>query len=241
MLTLYQFPISHYCEKVRWALDHKQLDYGVKNLLPGLHASTGKKLAGSSSLPILWHDGNAVQNSSDIITYLDQHFPTANLTPENEALRQEALAWEKFADDEIGPAVRRVCYHVLLDHPKVLIPIFATNAAWYGPYLLKLIYPVLSQTMRAKMAINALTAQAANQQLALALDKISAHLPHRRFLVGQQLTRADIAVAALLAPLFRPKQYGVDWPEHFPAPLEDIIAQHAEKLAWARDLYAQWR
>lgn len=67
MLTLYQFPISHYCEKVRWALDHKKLDYQVKNLLPGMHDGTATKLAGSSSLPILVHDGQAIQNSSDII------------------------------------------------------------------------------------------------------------------------------------------------------------------------------
>ena len=35
--TLYQFPISHYCEKVRWAMDYKKLEYKAKNLLPGLH------------------------------------------------------------------------------------------------------------------------------------------------------------------------------------------------------------
>ncbi|MGR9114583.1 MAG: glutathione S-transferase N-terminal domain-containing protein [Gammaproteobacteria bacterium] len=35
MLTLYRFPVSHYCEKVRWALDYKQLDFQTKNLLPG--------------------------------------------------------------------------------------------------------------------------------------------------------------------------------------------------------------
>lgn len=37
MLTLYQFPISHYCEKIRWALDFKQLKYNTVNLLPALH------------------------------------------------------------------------------------------------------------------------------------------------------------------------------------------------------------
>jgi len=50
MLTLYQFPISHYCEKIRWALDHKGLDYKLVNLLPGFHVSTAKKLSGRASL-----------------------------------------------------------------------------------------------------------------------------------------------------------------------------------------------
>jgi hypothetical protein len=36
---LHQFPISHYCEKTRWNLDAKQLEYRVKNQLPGPHAN----------------------------------------------------------------------------------------------------------------------------------------------------------------------------------------------------------
>jgi glutathione S-transferase len=240
MLTLYQFPISHYCEKVRWALDHKNLDYQIKNLLPGLHTLTTKKFT-SSSLPILVHDDNTVQNSSDIITYLDLHFPQALLTPEDETLKQEALDWEKFADEQIGIAVRIVCYYVLLNHPNIVIPFFTHNGPWYGPYLMKAIFPKLSATMRIKMNLNAKTAESANQQLADALDKVHSRLQNRQFLVGEQFTRADLATASLLAPLCKPKQYGLNWPERFPDPLEAIIIQHSEKLAWVNNLYAKYR
>ncbi len=33
MRVLYQFPLSHYCEKARWLLDHKELDYVAHNLI----------------------------------------------------------------------------------------------------------------------------------------------------------------------------------------------------------------
>ena len=33
-IVLYQFPISHYCEKVRWALAYKSISYQKINLLP---------------------------------------------------------------------------------------------------------------------------------------------------------------------------------------------------------------
>lgn len=241
MLSLYQFPISHYCEKVRWALDHKGLDYQIKNLLPGLHTLTTKKLAPTSSLPILIHDGKAIQNSSDILTYLDTEFPQHPLTPEDETLKQEALGWEKFADEQIGIAVRVVCYHVLLDHPDIVVPFFTHNGPWYGPYLLKAFSPKLLLVMRNGMNIKAKTAEAANKQLGLALDKIHSRLQGQPFLVGEQFTRADLAVASLLAPLCKLKQYGLDWPERFPEPLEATIEPHSEKLAWVNQLYAEYR
>ena len=80
-VTLYQFPISHFCEKVRWALDYKEIPYQAKNLLPGLHVKTMTKLAKRSSVPVLDHEGTAIQNSADIIDYLEQQFPHNPLMP----------------------------------------------------------------------------------------------------------------------------------------------------------------
>jgi len=57
MLTLYQFPISHYCEKARWALDYKKLDYRKVNLLPGPHMKKTKKLSGKTQVPVLEENG----------------------------------------------------------------------------------------------------------------------------------------------------------------------------------------
>ena len=41
-VKLYQFCISHYSEKVRWALDYKDIKYQPVNLLPGQHSRTIK-------------------------------------------------------------------------------------------------------------------------------------------------------------------------------------------------------
>ncbi len=241
MLSLYQFPISHYCEKIRWALDYKKLDYRTVNLLPGFHVSTAKKLAGRSSVPIITHNDRAVRNSSDIITYLDETFPEHPLTPVDVQHRQEALDWEKFADREIGPYTRRVCYHTLLNHPSLVVPFFTVNGPWYGPWLIRAMFPVLRKKMRKLMDINEASAQIAQTHLTQAVDKVYAHLQGNTYFVGEQFSRVDLAVASMLAPLCRPNGYGLDWPQSYPEPLAQFVAGLSEKLAWVNLLYERHR
>ncbi len=98
MLKLYQFPISHYCEKIRWVLAFKNLNHEVKNLLPGLHTLTTKKLSPLTSVPILTHDDKVIQGSDKIISYLDETFPALRLIPQEVQTRDEALEWEKYIE-----------------------------------------------------------------------------------------------------------------------------------------------
>ena len=241
MIELYQFPISHYCEKVRWALDFKGLEHRKVNLLPGFHAKKTIDLVGKSSVPVLVDGSVAVKNSCDIIDYLDDKYPAHSLTPDNDALRTQALEWERYGDVEIGPYVRCLCYHTLLNHPKIVIPIFTQGGPWYGKLMLKFIYPKLHATMRKFMKINDGTAEIARERLHEAIDKIYQHRKDREFIVGQEFSRADLTLASLLAPLSRPDGFGLSWPEAYPEQLEDIVTPWGDKLAWVNDLYAKYR
>ena len=241
MLTLYQFAISHYCEKIRWALDFKQLEHRVKNLLPGLHFMTARKLAGDSAVPILVYDEKVIQNSSDIITYLDAVFPQRALTPVRDDWRQEALEWERYLDKEVGIHVRLCCYHSLLEHPAMLIPSFTKGGAWYGAAVYRVIFPTLRKKMRELMNINERTARLSRVRVERAIDKLNARLQGRSYLVGDQFTRADLAAAALLAPLCRPQQYGLDWPEKFPDELQAMVEANQDKIRWVEELYRKHR
>ena len=53
MRTLYQFPLSHFCEKARWLLDYKELDFVAHNLIPGVHRAFAQLKTGQNRLPIL--------------------------------------------------------------------------------------------------------------------------------------------------------------------------------------------
>ncbi len=241
MLELYQFPISHYCEKVRWALDYKGLHYKRINLLPGLHLRTTKKVARHSYVPILRHGKEYVQGSASIITYLDEHFPQQRLTPKDPVLREQALKWEQYVDSEIGPHVRRVCYDTLLHHPEVVIPFFTHEGPWYGKLYVNAVYGQLVKTMRKLMDINPDSAATSQAQVSAALDEILQAMRGRDYLVGDTFTRADLATAALFAPIILPPAYGLPWPQKLPESLANITNVWQPKLSFVERWYQDHR
>ncbi len=240
-LKLYQFPISHYCEKIRWALDYKDLDYETINLLPGLHIKTTKSLAKYSSVPVLTDGDVVLQNSSKIITYLDETYPNKNLTPTDEIIRLEALEWEKYLDTELGVHIRVCCYHILLEHPKVVIPFFAHKGPWYGSMVMKLGFSKLKVKMRQMMNINADTFIQSKAKIHQAVDKIHDQLQNQEFLAGGEFSRADLTAASLLAPLVMPEGYGLNWPKHIPSDLQALMDEFKDKITWVNEIYTNNR
>ncbi|MEE9356717.1 MAG: glutathione S-transferase family protein [Methylococcaceae bacterium] len=241
MLTLYQFPISHYCEKIRWTLAYKKIDHKIINLLPGLHVLKTNKLASQTSVPILVHDDKVIQGSSEIITYLDEEYPEQGLTPNKKELKDNALEWEKYIDNEVGIHVRRCCYHILLEHPDIVIKFFVHQGPWYGKPLLRILFPKLKTKMRGLMNINEKTAETSKQHLSIAIDKIYKHLQEHSFFVGDQFSRADLAAASLIAPLRMQEKYGLNWPKNIPEQLEELIDEFNEKTKWVDELYKNYR
>lgn len=239
--VLYQFPISHYCEKIRWAMDYKGLDYTLKNLFPGLHLRTTKKMAPKTYVPILIDNGEQVQNSHLILTYLDEVYPEKLLTPKDPELLQQALEWEKYCDVEIGVHVRRFGYHYLLAQPKTVIPFFTQGGPWWGPIFFKLFFSKLEPIMRKVMSIDQAGADKSKVRIQQAIDKLYEVYKDKAFLVGDQFSRADLAAASLLAPLIMPQGYGLDWPEEMPAELQAFVDMNQQKLEPIRQLYRKLR
>lgn len=241
MLTLHQFQISHYCEKVRWAMDYKGLEYRTINLIPGPHVRHALKIAKRTSTPILEHDGHVVQNSSDILTYLDKQFPEKPLTPPPESLRKESLEWERYLDEEVGVHIRRVAYGTLLNYPRIVCPMFTSHSPLRDRILLRVIFPVVRKKMRAWMKINPGTVEVSRQHLLAALARLETHLEGRDFIVGDRFTRADLTAAALLAPAFSIAGGAVDWPTPMPDSLEEDCQLIRDRLPWVKTIYAKYR
>ncbi|MCB1603170.1 MAG: glutathione S-transferase family protein [Gammaproteobacteria bacterium] len=241
MVQLYQFPISHYCEKVRWALDFKGVEYQTINLLPGFHIKKIKQANPKSSVPVLVDGKKTLQNSADIITYLDTKYPQNALTPINSEEKQQALDWERYLDENLGVPVRLCCYHILLEHPKIVIPFLTHKGPWYGKFLLKFAFPKLQQKMRYFMQINEENFHKSKAKIHAVVDKINERLSNGKFLVGNNFSRVDLTAAALLAPFKMPKGYGLELPQNLPKDLQKLFSEFEEKIDWVEKIYQKYR
>jgi glutathione S-transferase len=240
-IRLYQFAISHYCEKVRWALDYKGLSYETISLLPGQHVKTIRKLTGGdSSVPVLDHDGHRVQGSKEIIDYLDETFPENPLTPSDPEAREAAIAWERRLDDEVGPAVRCYSYHHFLQRPKVVVPLLAAGTPFYNRILLKLAFSRVDEIMRKWMKINEKTAELSRETMEAYLTELAEAYQQKPYLAGDSFSRADLAAAALFAPMFQPEQYPVPWPKpaRIPRDIKAWLDQWQPQIAPLERTYA---
>src|SRR4029453_2464062 len=71
---LWHIPLSHYSEKVRWALDYKGIPHRRRVLGPDYLIRVWR-VTGQGKLPVLWLDGRAIADSTRIIAPLEQHYP----------------------------------------------------------------------------------------------------------------------------------------------------------------------
>lgn len=232
MVTLYQFQFSHFCEKARWALDYKGVPYTVKNLLPGPHASVVKKLSPKNGLPIIVDDGKIVQDSTAIITYLDQKVRDRPLTPRDGRVAKDALEWEEYLDEEVGVTLR--CwfyYHALPDRSRSL-KFLLDGAPWYGGPMLSLTFPVVRSAMRKAMDIQEKSAERSQARFEAAIHRIDNTLSTRPFLAGDQFSRADLTACALLQPWMRPGETDDEASRLMPEPVAQLRAKYKTTRAF---------
>ena len=71
--VLHHLKVSHYNEKVRWALDYKGIPHVRKAAIPGRHRKLAKELTGgaTSTFPVFVENGYAIGDSSRIIAHLE--------------------------------------------------------------------------------------------------------------------------------------------------------------------------
>ncbi len=241
--VLWHFPISHYNEKARWALDWKRIPH-VRKVLGPDYLPRAWWATGRGTLPILWLDGKAIGDSTRIIEALERRSPVPPLYPRDEAARRRALALEDFFDEELGHALRAaIVGPALADDPDGAIAVLTLGMPPRAGRMMRAIFPAFRAFYRYRHHITPETVAAGRGKMRAALDRIEAERQPSGYLVGDAFSVADLTAAALFAPLVVPPELQYRLPE----PLPSVLVEHQRALAdhpayrWVADMYRRHR
>jgi glutathione S-transferase len=230
-LLLYQFPISHFCEKTRWNLDAKGLSFGIENLFPGFHRRVTKRLTrgGRGTVPVLVDRGTVISDSTEIALHLERAYPeTPSLIPASGPERERVLELEAWFDETVGKHVRRWVYSKLfaggVDLSRLMFGAYPPPVRLLGRALL----PVLRWGIRRQYELTPDKVEESRLKLMEALERLDRELQGdpSRYLVGSSLSIADITAAALFSPLL-----GAEGSPYVAQPGEELPRELAEMRA----------
>jgi glutathione S-transferase len=223
--VLYQFPISHYCEKARWALDYKELPYRIYNQLPGPHAFVNRIRTGRTTVPFLFEDGTAIRGCHAIALHADAANGSKRLLPETPEARARLDELVRYFDHTVGPAVRRYAYGFITARPALFNRIFF--GAYEGPWrkLGELMSAPVRMTIAKMYDVKSASAREIPDLLRTASDRVERDLEGGSgYLLEGRFTLADLTVASLLGPMIGPP--GSPWNVDLGVPeLESLRAE----------------
>lgn len=238
-MKLLEFPHSHFCEKARWALDFKGLSFDPVPILPGFHLRTVRRYAPKTFVPVLLHNNEAIQGSSTIIDCLDEHYQDYPLTPRDEDLGRLSCEIEAEMDEKLGRPIRQILYYWLLDYPGFIRHCFAHSLPVYKQLVFRLTYPVLRKIMYRTYVISTEKVDEARCGFSQTLSELADTLNNRKYLVGDQFSRADLTVASMLCLLVLPSEHPLPWiniPDSRVTQFIDEYENHPVSQ-WVRTMY----
>jgi glutathione S-transferase len=243
--VLWQLQISHYNEKVRWALDYKRIPHTRRSMMPGVHQLIVKRKAGIITSPVLELDGQGIGDSSVILQAIEERWPEPSLIPQNALQRRRALRLEDWFDEELGPHIRRAVYFELLPYPDVVIPLFTDGASAATRALLRAGFPVLRVGMKRFMNIYEEPAVRSREKCIQALDLLEKELGDKDYLVGDEFSIADLTAASLFYPLALPPEFPYTSPtwEQLPEGAQAFLGAMRERpgAQWVGEMYRRHR
>ncbi|MBE9180499.1 glutathione S-transferase family protein [Oculatella sp. LEGE 06141] len=197
MLELYQFELSHYCEKVRLILDYKGLAYRKIEVTPGIGQVDLFRLSGQRQVPVLKDGNEVIADSTAIALYLDRKFPDRPILPADAKQRALCLLMEEWADESIGLNSRKVMLGAFNQSPELRLSSLPASTPDLVRNLVKSFPREVFDVLGAGVGLGAESVRSARKAMEQNLESLNTLLQDSPYLVSDQPTLADFAVAGL--------------------------------------------
>jgi glutathione S-transferase len=242
--VLWHIEISHYNEKVRWALDYKGVAHVRRAVTPGLQELRARRLRAGRTSPVLEMNGCAIGDSTKIIEEIERRWPEPPLYPADPGERSRALDLEEHFDEHCARDLRRVLFADNLEEPeKFLAMLYGADHPRIG--LLKTLSPVFCRVVKQRFRIRPETVERSREKVRAAFDELEAEVGPSGHLVGESFSVADLTAASILAPIVMPPEFPYIklHPDERTAQsrqFRDSLKEHPG-FKWVEDMYARHR
>jgi glutathione S-transferase len=238
--VLITIPISHYCEKARWALDRAGIRYQERAHLQALHWIPVARAGGRKTAPVLVWGDRVFADSADIVAEASAKAPADRvLFPADPTAAAEARALEHDFDARLGPEGRRWMYYALRGRRDIAVAYGCTGVPAWQRRALPLAYPLATRIIDRYLDVTPATATRAEADVREIFDRVAKRLADgRSYLCGEGFTAADLTFASLAAPMLMPPEYGVPLPqpEELPAAMAATVRELRSHPAGAHAL-----
>jgi glutathione S-transferase len=227
--VLITIPISHYCEKARWALDRAGIPYRERAHLQVIHRIATRRAGGGSTAPVLVCGDRVFSDSADILVHADAHAPPdRRLYPDDPRTAAEVRTLERDFDSRLGPHGRRWMYHGMRARRDLAIAYAVTGVPAWQRRALPIAFPLMTAVIDRYLDINDATAATSEREVRAVFADVARRLGDgRRYLVGERFTAADLTFAALAAAVVMPPEYSVPLPapDQLPVAMATVVRE----------------
>ncbi len=238
--VLITIPISHYCEKARWALDRAGIGFEERAHLQVLHWVAVRRAGGGKTAPVLVRGGRVFAESAEILAEADAAAaPERRLFPEDRRKAAEIRALEEEYDERLGPHGRRWMYDAMRGRRDLAVAYGCTGVPAWQRRALPFAYPFAARVIDRYLDVTPEAAAESMVEVRAVFDTAAERLGDGRpYLCGERFTAADLTFSALAASVLMPPEYGVPLPqpEVLPAPMAATVRELREHPAGAHAL-----
>jgi glutathione S-transferase len=199
--------ISHYCEKVRWAMDYLDIDYQEEDHAPPFHQQYTSRHQGTT-VPVLVTDEKALVDSRDIMHYLDTVAVNKQFYHQDPELRHQAETLEELFDQKLGLATRNWGYYYAIQQPLKIAIAWGINTPWSEKIKCIVASPRIPGLLRQYYNVTEASKEEALKDIKEVFTVVNQRLDSgQQYLVGDRFSSADITFAALASPVIRPEHH----------------------------------